>query len=205
MRIAVVNEFSARDKNPAILEALAPTGAKMLNIGMSDAAAERDLTYIHTGLIAALALETGMADFVVGGCGTGQGFLISAMQYPGVFCGLVASPLDAWLFSQINAGNCVSLALNKGYGWAGDIELRYIAEKLFCDEAGQGYPAHRRESQQVSRNLLAAASRAGHRDFCDILPALDPAILGPVLQHAPFMECMEEYARAGALRELILR
>jgi len=205
MRIAVVNEFSARDKNPHILEALAATGAKILNIGMPDGPAWRDLTYVHTGLIAALALETGCADFVVGGCGTGQGFMISAMQYPGVFCGFVTNALDAWLFSRINAGNCVSLALNKGYGWAGDIELRYIFEKLFCGEDGQGYPANRREAQQVSRNLLAAAGRAGHRDFLDILPALDPAILGPVLDHAPFMECVEKHAGAGALRELILR
>ncbi len=42
------------------------------------------------------------------------------MQYPGVSCGLIADPLDAWLFSMINAGNCISLALNKGYGWAGE-------------------------------------------------------------------------------------
>jgi ribose 5-phosphate isomerase RpiB len=205
MKIAVISEFSAKDKNPCILEALAPTGARVLNIGMTGAEGESELTYIHTGLIAALALATGTADFAVGGCGTGPGFMISAMQYPGVFCGLVTGPLDAWLFSRINAGNCVSLALNKGFGWAGDVELRYIFDKLFCGEAGQGYPAHRCESQRLSRARLEAAGHAAHRDWRDILPALEPGIAGPVLGHAPFMECVAEHARAGELRELVLK
>ena len=205
MRIAVVNEISAKDKNPCILEALASTGAELLNIGMSGDAGESELTYIHTGLIAGLALATGAADFVVGGCGTGQGFLLSAMQYPGVFCGLIADPLDAWLFSQINAGNCVSLALNKGFGWAGDINLRYIFEKLFRDEPGQGYPEHRAESQRESREFLAQVSGVTHREFPDILQALDPEILQPVRKHAPFMECIAQYAKEGVLKEMILK
>ena len=207
MRIAVVNEVSACAKNGDILAAIEASvpGAEILNLGMSDPEGRPQLTYMHTGLISAIILHAGWCDFVVGGCGTGQGYLNSVMQYPGIFCGLIQEPLDAWLFSQINGGNCVSLALNKGYGWAGDIELRYIIEKLFCDVPGQGYPLHRRDVQQVSRNLLITANHAAHRDFRDILPALDPAILGPVLGHAPFMECMEEYAQPGELKELILK
>ena len=131
MKIAVINEVSSRDKNGKVLEALQGFGHDVFNVGMSADGNEPELTYIHTGLMAGIALNTGAADLVVGGCGTGQGFLISAMQYPGVFCGLITEPLDAWLFSQINGGNCVSLALNKGFGWAADINLKYIFEKLF--------------------------------------------------------------------------
>ena len=194
MRIAVISEFSAKDKNPFILEALKPSGAQIFNVGMSGAPGENELTYIHTGLIAGIALASGAADFVVGGCGTGQGFMISAMQYPGVFCGLITTPLDAFLFSQINAGNCISLALNKGYGWAGDIDLKYIFEKLFAVEAGGGYPVQRRESQAESRRRLENISAIAHKGMAEILGAIDPAILEPVRGHKPFMDFIGQYA-----------
>ena len=56
------------------------------------------------------------------------------MQYPGVFCGHIMTPLDAWLFRQINGGNCISLALNQGYGWAADVNLKFIFDRFFSVE-----------------------------------------------------------------------
>ena len=103
-----------------------------------------ELQYTHTGLLSALLLNLGRVDLVVGGCGTGQGFLASASQYPGVFCGHILTPLDAWLFAEINNGNCLSLALNQGYGWASDVNLRMIFDQYFSVEPGCGYPPHRR-------------------------------------------------------------
>jgi len=205
MRVAVVSEVSARDKNPYILEALKPIDADVFNIGMSSDGGEAELTYIHTGLLAAAALNTGAADFVVGGCGTGQGFLLSVLQYPGVFCGHILTPLDAWLFSQINGGNCVSLALNEGFGWAGDIQLDYIFEKLFADAPGGGYPTHRRESQQASRKMLSEISAATHRSLVEIIHSLDPALVRRAFQHPPFVAFINEYARDGELKDAIVR
>jgi len=176
MRIAVVNEVSASHRNHDILAALDLPGLKVYNVGMSCPEDRPELTYIHTGLMAAALLGTGACDFVVGGCGTGQGFINSAMQYPGVFAGLILDPLDAWLFSQINGGNCVSLALNKGYGWASDINLKYIFQRLFQDESGGGYPPHRRESQRESREMLQTISRLSHRGLMEIVQALDQSI-----------------------------
>jgi len=204
MRIAVISEVSARDKNPYIIEALREIDAEVFNIGMTDGGSEPELTYIHTGLIAALALETGAADFAIGGCGTGMGFLLSAMQYPGVFCGHITDPLDAWLFSQINGGNCVSLALNKGFSWAADINLRYIFEKLFCDEAGRGYPPHRSQSQKESRELLKDISSVTHKDFAAILEKIDKSILETVLGHKAFVEFIRDYGSEGKIRDIIL-
>jgi len=188
MKIAVISEVSARDKNPLIVGALQALGHDVANAGMTADGDEAPLTYIHTGLMAALALDSGAADFVVGGCGTGQGFLTSAMQYPGVFCGLIVSPLDAWLFSQINAGNCVSLRLNQGFGWAGDIQLRYIFEKLFADEPGRGYPDHRSDSQRASREVLGRINAVTHRSMAEIVDALDDAVVAPVMAHKPFVD-----------------
>ena len=190
----MINEVSCRDKNSKIIEALKGTEHQIFNVGMSDEEGV-ELTYIHTGLMAAIALNSGAADFVVGGCGTGQGFMISSMQYPGVYCGLITEPLDAWLFSQINAGNCVSLALNKGFGWAGDINLKYIFEKLFLDQMGRGYPEHRRESQKQSREVLGGINELTHKTFADILNGLDKDIKERIFGHKPFKEFLDNYAK----------
>lgn len=204
MRIAIVSEVSAKDKNRFIIDALQDVNAQIYNIGMSGEQDEKELTYIHTGLMAALALATGAADFVVGGCGTGQGFLLSAMQYPGVFCGHILEPVDAWLFSQINGGNCVSLALNKGFGWAGEIGLKYIFEKLFCDEPGRGFPSHRSESQLQSRMMLARISQNAHKDFITIIRSIDSLVAQTVEEHTPFTKFIREFACSGELKEKIL-
>lgn len=188
MKIAVINEVSARHRNPDILNALKQCGIEALNVGMSADGDDVELTYIHTGFMAGALLNTGAADFVIGGCGTGQGFLNSAMQYPGVFCGLLQEPLDAFLFSQINAGNCVSLALNKGYGWAGEQNLVYIFEKLFAGTPGAGFPPDRSMSQAESRRVLTGVSMAAHRPFGEIVNALDPMIVKTSLSHKPFYD-----------------
>ena len=107
MKIAVINEISAADKNVDILKALSGRGHEILNLGNTRGSDSPGLLYIHTGLMSALLLNFNLVDFVVGGCGTGLGYLNSVMQYPGVFCGHLLTPLDAFLFTRINAGNCV--------------------------------------------------------------------------------------------------
>jgi ribose 5-phosphate isomerase RpiB len=191
MLVAVINEVSACGKNPDILAALSEfPDITVVNAGMARPDEEPPLTYIHTGLMTGLMLNAGACDLVIGGCGTGQGFLNSAMQYPGVFCGLIESPLDAWLFSQINGGNCVSLALNKGYGWAGDVNLRLIFRELFRDPPGAGYPPARAASQRESREALRRVSAAAHKPMDEILAALDPAILETVGCSARFQAAL---------------
>ena len=184
MKIAVINETSAADKNSDISAALESRGHSIINAGMTKTGAEPELTYIHTGLLAAILLNLKRVDLVVGGCGTGQGFLNSVMQYPNVSCGLIQNPLDVWLFGQINGGNCISLALNYGYGWAGDINLKFIFDRLFSlKEFGQGYPPHRQKSQQESINTLKEISVAVHRNFAEIITSLDESVLQPVLTY----------------------
>ena len=180
MKIAVVSEVSAVDRNSAIVASLEGRGHEVLNAGMRSRD-DPELTYLHTGFLAALLLHAGRADLVVGGCGTGQGFLNSVLEYPGVCCGLLLEPIDAWLFRQINAGNCVSLALNKGFGWASEVNLRLLFDGFFSVEEGTGYPPARRESQQQSRRMLGEVSRVAHRGFPEIVRGLDEVVAGPVL------------------------
>lgn len=193
MKIAVINETSAADKNKDILAALEGRGHEVINAGMTKTGGQPELTYIHTGFLSALLLNLKKVDLVIGGCGTGQGFLNSVMQYPNVFCGLIQNPLDAWLFGQINGGNCISLALNYGYGWAGDVSLKFIFDRLFeLPEFGKGYPPHRQQSQQASRQTLSKISAATHKSFTDIMDSLDNGVAGTVLEFPGVKELVEK-------------
>ena len=183
MRIAVINETSAGNRNADVIQALGGRGHEIVNCGMKKGGEAPELTYIHTGLLAGLLLGTGRVDMVVGGCGTGIGFLNAAMQMPGVVCGLIQQPLDAFLFSQINGGNCISLALNYGYGWAAERNLSLIFDQFFAQPPGGGFPAHRQQSQAQSRGLLGAVSKATHRDLAAIIDALPADALMPAINY----------------------
>lgn len=191
MRIAVLNETSAADRNADILKSLEGRGHEVINAGMSKNATPPELTYIHTGLMAALLLRLKRVDFVVGGCGTGQGFLNSVMQYPGVICGHIITPLDGWLFTQINGGNCIALMLNQGYGWAANENLRMIFDQIFSVEPGCGYPPHRAESQRQSRNILNVVSSNTHQPFQEIIANLPDDVVLPALTYPGFMKFLE--------------
>ena len=192
MRVAVVTEVSTARRNTDVLAALEGRGLEVLNVGMQhDGPDQPELTYIQTGLLAALMVNSGRADLVIGGCGTGQGFQISVSQYPGITCGHLLTPLDAWLFTRINAGNCVSLALNQGYGWGSDVNLGLIFDQLFPGEQGAGYPEHRRESQERSRSLIRDINTACHRSMADIIRVIDDVVLMPVLTYPGVLDVLD--------------
>lgn len=193
MRIAIVTEASTAAKNQAVAESLQPSGNEIFNLGMHGVEGEPVLSYIETGFIGALLLNTKAVDFVVGGCGTGQGFFNSILQFPGTACGLIIDPTDAWLFAQINGGNCISLALNKGFGWAGDVNLKFIMEKLFSVEFGSGYPEHRKLPQKEAREKLADLSQKTHLPFPKIIENTDKKLLTTVLKHPGVWELIEKY------------
>ena len=67
MRIAVINETSAADRNVDILAALEGRGHTIINAGMKKNGEQPELQYIHTGLLAAILLNLKRVDLVVGG------------------------------------------------------------------------------------------------------------------------------------------
>lgn len=206
MKIAVISETSAGDRNPDIVAALEGRDHEILNIGMKKGGEEPQLGYTETGFLTGLFLHTGRADFIVGGCGTGQGYLNSAMQYPGVFCGLILDSLDAWLFTQINGGNAISLALNKGYGWAGDVNLHFIFDRIFSVERGAGYPEHRKKPQAELRKLLETVGTATHKTWPEVIRAIPAGITRKALAYPGVAEALDieglsDDALKTALRE----
>lgn len=109
------------------------------------------------------------------------------------FCGLLTDPTDAFLYSRINAGNCVSLPLNKGYGGVGgDINLKYIFEKLFNDTYGGGYPETRKEFQADLRKILNNLSLNAHKSMEEIVDTMDETILKKALLFPGIRDMIEE-------------
>jgi hypothetical protein len=90
------------------------------------------------------------------------------------------------------------LALNQGYGWAGDVNLRLIFDNLFTPETGNGYPPHRAEPQRQGRELLAQVSQVTHRSLAEILLSLPENVVRPALTFTAFRPVLEEFAAADA-------
>jgi ribose 5-phosphate isomerase B len=195
MKIALMNEFSQAAKNTAVLEQLNDVagglGHDVYNVGMSDDNDHR-LTYIHLGIIAALLLNSKAVDFVVAGCGTGQGALMSLNAYPGVACGYCIDPADAYLFAQINNGNALSLAFAKGFGWGAELNVRYIFEKAFSGATGLGYPPKRQDSQVANAGILNLIKAATTKPFLAGLQAIDSELLKTAVGGERFQACFFE-------------
>lgn len=189
-------ENSQAAKNSTVLSELkSVTDEKefpVFNVGMCH---ENDhhLTYIHLGIMASILLNSKAVDFVVTGCGTGQGAMMSLNAYPGVSCGYCLEPADAFLFCQINNGNALSLAFAKGFGWGAELNLRYIFEKAFTGVRGEGYPVERKEPQVRNAALLTEVKAAVAKDnFLDSLRAIDPELVKTAVSGERFQKCFFE-------------
>lgn len=180
MKIALMMENSQAAKNAMVAGELNSVagglGHDVFNVGMTD---ENDhhLTYIHLGIMASILLNSKAVDFVVTGCGTGQGALMSCNLHPGVVCGYCLEPSDAFLFNQINNGNAISLAFAKGFGWAGELNVRYIFEKAFTGKRGEGYPIERAAPQQANATILNNVKSAVAKDVVEGLRAIDQELV----------------------------
>ncbi|GHV90735.1 hypothetical protein AGMMS50268_12380 [Spirochaetia bacterium] len=206
MKIAVITEGSTKHRNGDVLKALESLeqGHEIHNLGMKNVEGEPDLNYLETGFMSALLLNLKTVDFVVGGCGTGQGYMNAVLQFPGTACGLLMDPVDAYLFSQVNAGNCISLCLNKGYGLGGNLNLEYLLAKLFNDTYGQGWPAARREIQVGARKKLSQLSLDAHKSMKEILSLMDKQLIGNVLSYPGVLNFIKSSAPASELKDYVL-
>ena len=192
MKIALVMENSQAAKNPIVEKALKsvvePMGHEVFNYGMYSAEDKEQLTYVQVGILTAVLLNSGAADYVITGCGTGEGAMLACNSFPGVICGHVEDALDAYTFSQINDGNAIALPFAKGFGWGGEKNLEYIFEKLYCEERGQGYPRERAAIMKKNREILNAVKGVTYRDLCDILKEIDRDLVKGALAGAKFKE-----------------
>ena len=211
MKIALINENSQAAKNSMIesvlKEVVTPMGHEVVNYGMYAADDEAQLTYVQVGLLTAILLNSGAADFVITGCGTGEGAMLACNSFPGVLCGHVVDPSDAYMFSQINAGNAAAFPFAKGFGWGAELNLQYCFEKLFCTEPGGGYPPERVVPEQRNKKILDGVKKITHTDMMTILKNIDQdflktAISGEKFQEYFFANCKDEKI-AVCVKELL--
>ena len=196
MKIALMRENSQAAKHAIVLKELQQVANGLdypvFNVGMSD---EQDhhLTYIHLGIMASILLNAKAVDFVIAGCGTGQGALMSLNIHPGVACGYCIDPADAYLFAQINNGNALALPFAKGFGWGAELNLRFIFEKAFSGEKGQGYPPERKEPQVRNAGILNQVKAAVVKEnYLDTLRAIDPELVKTAVSGQRFQQCFFE-------------
>ena len=206
MKIALMNEFSQAAKNAIVLKQLEDVakelGHSVYNTGMSDDNDHR-LTYIHLGIMASLLLSSEAVDFVVTGCGTGQGALMSLNAHPGVVCGYCIDPADAFLFAQINNGNALAIPFAKGFGWGAELNIRYIFEKTFTGVTGQGYPPERRESQVANAGILNSVKDANCKPLIDGLQSMDRELVKTAVTGERFQACFFENSKNRQLNDWV--
>lgn len=192
MKIALINENSQAAKNAIVYAALKEEADKkghiVYNYGMYSAEDDVQLTYVKNGLLASILLTTKAVDFVVTGCGTGQGAMLACNSFPNVLCGHVTDPLDAFLFGQVNDGNCIAMPFAQNFGWGGEVNLRYTFEKLFSEEFGGGFPKERREPEQHNKKILDGVKEITYRPLIDILKEIDRDFLKETISGKHFEE-----------------
>ena len=208
MRIALINENSQAAKNEMVYNTLKKVaeskGHTVDNYGMYAADDAAQLTYVQNGILAALLINSGAADFVVTGCGTGEGAMLALNSFPGVLCGHVVDPSDAYMFMQINDGNAISLPFAKGFGWGAELNLTYIFEKLFEGEPGGGYPKERVVPEQRNKKILDGVRKVAFKDsLIDILKNLDQDLVKGAVAGEKFQELFFANCKCDKLAEYV--
>ena len=206
MKIGIITENSQAEKNKIIYESLKPIaeekGFEIYNYGMENKD-EENLTYVQAGLLAGILINTKAVDFIVTGCGTGEGAMLALNSFPNVLCGHIVDPTDAYLFSQINAGNAVSIGYAKGFGWGSELTLKYIFEKLFETNFGVGYPKERAIPEQQNKKILDDIKKITYKDMLTILKEIDQKFLYQTVNRKQFKENFFKNAENGDIKQYI--
>lgn len=181
MRIGVIVPSTQSAKNKFLVNAVreAQSEAEVFNLGCFSNEDEQ-YSYVEIALTIALLLHKKVVDFVVTGCSSGQGMMLACNAMPGVLCGYIPTPQDAYLFGRINAGNAVSLPLGLGFGWAGELNLRYTLKALFDGPFGTGYPAEHAERKIRDTLLLKQLKAKSQKEMAEFLAAVDKELLAKV-------------------------
>lgn len=208
MKIALTMENSQAAKNEIVLKELQyvaeQSGDEIFNVGMCDAE-DHHLTYIHLGIQASILLAAKAVDFVFTGCGTGQGALMACNAHSNVVCGYALEPSDAFLFTQINNGNALSLAFAKNFGWAAELNVRGIFEKVMMSgcERGQGYPVERALPQQQNAAILNDLKCTVAKDYLESLKSMDAELVRTACSGDRFQKCLFENSQVDEISDFV--
>ena len=180
MKIGVIQASSQAEKNQLLFETVEKyaANAEIINFGCTENEQDR-FSYVEIAVLAGLLLASGAVDFIVTGCSSGQGMMLACNSFPGVLCGYAPSPMDAYLFVQINNGNAVSLPLGENYIWSGYENFENTIARLFSEPFGQGYPKGEASRKIRDTLLLKSIRRNAQVSAVELLDSLDK----PFVEH----------------------
>ena len=207
MKIALINENSQRDKNNLIFSILKKVASKynheVFNYGVSKDK-DYDLDYVKAGILAGILLNTQAVDFVITGCASGQGLMITCNKMPNVVCGYINDIIDIKLFMKINAGNAISIPFGKNFGVGMEYNLEQIFKFLFETKIGSGYPMSRKEIQKKQRKLLYHVENCSQKNLYDLLDELDKDVLKSIISNDYFEEHFFANSQDDEINEYLL-
>ena len=206
MKIGIIQASSQADKNGMIVRAVQryASGAEIINFGCRTGDSGI-YSYVEISLLAGLLLTSGAVDFIVTGCSSGQGMMLACNSFPGVLCGYIPTPADAWLFAQINNGNAVSLPLGEGYTWAGKDNLEQTLRKLFSEPFGQGYPKNEAARKLRDTNLLKEIRAKSQKTVTGFLDSLAPELRNRILSKQDVIGYIRKYGKCERVTEWVRR
>ncbi len=204
MKVALINERSQENKNEFIYKILKKVASKYHHEVFNYTIDCNAIDYVESGILTGILLNSKAVDFVISGCATGQGFLISANKMPNVYCGYVKNSIDALLFLKINGGNAISIPFGQIFGMGTDVNLEEIFTTLFTVEAKSGYPINRKEIQEEQRNTLTNICLNNECAMIDILQSLDKEKLRKIVANEYFEENFFANSENDIINEYLL-
>ncbi|MGE5628400.1 MAG: RpiB/LacA/LacB family sugar-phosphate isomerase [Solirubrobacterales bacterium] len=206
MKIAIIQGSSQKDKNNLLYSCLMNTvkdkGYEVINFGIFPDE-EIEYSYIETAMLISILLESRAVDFVVTGCASGQGMMLACNSLPGILCGYVANPSDAYLFGRINNGNSISFPLGLNFGWAGEVNLQCTLDKLFEGPFGIGYPKEDALRKQNDTKFLSAINEITKRDLVEVIPKMDADFMKKIVGRDYVYDYVMKYGQNRVLKVLL--
>lgn len=206
MKIAIIQGSSQKDKNSLIYNTLVKVvkdkDHEVINFGVFSNES-KEYSYIETALLISMLVESNSVDFVITGCSSGQGMMLACNSLPSILCGYIGNPSDAYLFGRINNGNTISIPLGLNFGWAAEINLECIFEKLFQDSFGIGYPKEDSERKKKDTNLLKEFNFISKRTLKDIIPKIDKNFMKKVVSRDNVFKYIVKHGQDTKLIEIL--
>ena len=203
MNIGIIQATSQAEKNQLLFDAVKKYAAndEIINFGCKANEPER-FSYVEISVLAGLLLASEAVDFIVTGCSSGQGMMLACNSFPGVLCGYAPSPMDAYLFAQINNGNAVSLPLGEEYTWAGYDNFEQTLAKLFSEPFGQGYPRSEAARKLKDTRLLKEIRGSAQRTAVELLDSLEPSFVAHIMRKQDVVQYVLRHGKTGIVQWL---
>ena len=196
MNIGIIQATSQAERNQLLFDVVKKYAAndEIINFGCKANEPER-FSYVEISVLTGLLLASEAVDFIVTGCSSGQGMMLACNSFPGVLCGYAPSPMDAYLFVQINNGNAVSLPLGEDYTWAGYENFENTIAKLFSEPFGQGYPKNEAARKMNDTRILKEIRRNSQCSATDLLDSLDKPFIEHIMRKQDVIQYIMQYGK----------